>query len=108
MFMEKLIPQEEIFKLGMALKEKGIPYDLVKVGDGLSIVVPSWDDNYEWDATCQSGIPGFKNGKLAIIGTPITGLPDGEEIRGLTTEDILAEYLPKYLKQKEMEKENHD
>lgn len=94
---EKLIHQSELFKLGLGLDERGIEYDLHKLWDGLSVVVPSQG----WDAVCHHGSYGGDKGLIEVMGhyiAPNTG--DGVE-GWLTAKEILDRIDEKIAKMKD-------
>ena len=60
----KILHQSELFKLGLALNERGVEYELHCFLNGLQIRVPAQD----WDVFCNSASAGKETGLLEGFG----------------------------------------
>lgn len=89
----------ELDKLEKYLKAKGILYQRRDKSFQLGlchveqhqIVVLADDGRRMWDAICQTGSYGYRDGLLEIMGSPVVGESDGDRVVGwLTAAEVIA------------------
>ena len=92
----------ELDKLEAYLKERSIDYEridqnaefdeegFVLVTDRHQINVFSKSGHKIWDAICQRGSYGYRQGLLEVMGNPVVRREDGDRVRGcLTAQDVI-------------------
>lgn len=87
----------ELDKLEVHLKEKGIRYARVDEDSGLErlhdrhqIIVYNTKGKRQWDVICHYGSYGYEQGLLEAYGKPVVRKSDGDSVVGyLTAQDVI-------------------
>lgn len=75
---------KEIIELACGLRMRDIPFEVVKIFDGVQIRCA------DWDAVCHSSSYGHIDGLLEIYGSLVDEEKDGDTVAGwLTAEEVL-------------------
>ena len=88
----------ELDKLEKYLRENGYKVERIDVEmiesygwDRHQVIVYDEDGNRKWDAICNRGSYGYKEGLLEVYGETVVFPEDGDSVAGwLTAEDVIA------------------